>query len=203
MERLTRSHGCALIGSMETTQNPFEALTAALSQVKTCECGCGQAVARRFLPGHDARLKSTLVQAVAGGTAWERHAAAEALLARGWLHFVKVEALANLKVRSRARNGRWTETRHVSTVEAASHTHLDERGVTHSHPDCQDMVGNTKMERGLGTGWLCSTCVHTEDWNDLATRNTWNAWDTKTEAVTSWEWDEDTTAGASLVMVEA
>jgi hypothetical protein len=167
---------------METTQNtnPLAALAQSVKNQKTCQCGCGHAVARRFLPGHDARLKSALVQSVSAKNWWERQAAAEALLQRGWLHFASVEALADLKVRSRAqRNGRWTETRHVEVVEAASHTHLDQRGVTHSHPNCQDVEGTLRMERGAGTGWLCSTCVHTEDWLEVAAQHNLHAWQVK------------------------
>ena len=38
---------------------------------RLCECGCGEPVRRRFLPGHDAILKSRLVrQARAGDAAW-------------------------------------------------------------------------------------------------------------------------------------
>jgi hypothetical protein len=38
---------------------------------RLCECGCGEPVRRRFLPGHDAILKSRLVrEAKAGDAAW-------------------------------------------------------------------------------------------------------------------------------------
>lgn len=153
---------------------------------KSCECGCGEAVARRFKPGHDAKLKSLLVQSVSASQWWVRQSAAEALLERGWLHFAKPEALADLKVRSRGSNGRFVETRHVEVVETADWTHLDERGHTHAHPGCSEVVGSLTAERSA-TGWLCSTCVHTEDWLDLAARHNKDAWLDRTPGVVVWE----------------
>ena len=51
---------------------------------RLCECGCGSPVRRRFLPGHDARLRSRLLaQARAGDAA---RAELEQL---GWLHFLE------------------------------------------------------------------------------------------------------------------
>lgn len=34
---------------------------------RVCECGCGASVRRRFLPGHDAKLRSKLIRAEASG----------------------------------------------------------------------------------------------------------------------------------------
>lgn len=179
---------------METTQTTaLEALAAALAGQKTCECGCGQAVARRFLPGHDARLKSALVQSVAAGSLCAREAAAQALLDRGWLHFAKVEDLAALPMRTRASNGRFTESRHMEVVMNANWTHLDQAKVTHAHPDCGDVQGRCKAER-QPTGWLCSTCVHTDDWADLATLHAKEAHWTKTPARSAQEWSDEANA---------
>ncbi len=164
-----------------------QSLWFTLGMENTCECGCGAPVARRFKPGHDARLKSDLVSAVSAPQWWVRQAAAEALLQRGWLHFAKPEVLASLKVRSRATNGRFVETRHVAVVEAASWTHLDAQGVTHAHPACADAVTPTRPERGRGTGWLCSSCVHTSDWLDLAARHGHDAWEAKAPAHDCWD----------------
>jgi hypothetical protein len=51
---------------------------------RLCECGCGAPVRRRFLPGHDSRLRSRLVAEARGGRA------ARAELARlGWSRFLK------------------------------------------------------------------------------------------------------------------
>jgi hypothetical protein len=46
-----------------------------------CECGCGQIVKRRFLPGHDAKLKSRLNSELLEGS----EAARRELGRRGWL----------------------------------------------------------------------------------------------------------------------
>jgi hypothetical protein len=46
-----------------------------------CLCGCGAIVRRRFLPGHDAKLKSRLLRAHAGGV----EMATEVLKDLGWL----------------------------------------------------------------------------------------------------------------------
>jgi predicted nuclease with RNAse H fold len=48
-----------------------------------CGCGCGAKVRRRFLPGHDAKLKSALMRARAAGDA----AAISRLAELGWLPF--------------------------------------------------------------------------------------------------------------------
>ena len=46
-----------------------------------CQCGCGAAVRRRFLPGHDAKLKSQLFRAKATGDV----SATQRLIDLGWL----------------------------------------------------------------------------------------------------------------------
>lgn len=53
-----------------------------------CECGCGKMAARRFLPGHDAKLKGQLIRtAVEGGKAGDK--AREELASRGWSKFLE------------------------------------------------------------------------------------------------------------------
>jgi hypothetical protein len=53
-------------------------------QGRECECGCGAAVRARFLPGHDARLKSQLVREARAGDI-EAKLRLERL---GWLRFL-------------------------------------------------------------------------------------------------------------------
>jgi predicted nuclease with RNAse H fold len=48
---------------------------------RLCECGCGAAVSRRFLPGHDAKLKSCLLRAARLGDT----VAEQQLRQLGWL----------------------------------------------------------------------------------------------------------------------
>lgn len=50
----------------------------------TCECGCGAPVRARFLPGHDAKLKSALLKAARAGDQKAR----DDLYSRGWLKFL-------------------------------------------------------------------------------------------------------------------
>lgn len=51
---------------------------------RLCQCGCGQPVARRFKPGHDARLKSRLVKDARSGS----EAARKQLEEFGWEKFI-------------------------------------------------------------------------------------------------------------------
>jgi predicted nuclease with RNAse H fold len=51
----------------------------AVTTPRLCECGCGDPVKRRFLPGHDAKLKSRLLREVRAG-----QAARERLVRLGW-----------------------------------------------------------------------------------------------------------------------
>src|SRR5690606_2988092 len=137
--------------------------------------GCGAPVTRRFKPGHDARLKGFLLRSVTSRNWWERDAAVRRLDELGWLHFARPEDLARIKVRSRGANGRFTESRHIETVLNATRTWLDEDDVSHAHPACGSQVGKIKPE-AKPTGWLCSTCIHTEDWNERAARSRHAAW---------------------------
>jgi hypothetical protein len=53
---------------------------------RLCECGCGRPVRRRFLPGHDARLRSRLVREARAGSAARRE-----LHRLGWSHLLREE----------------------------------------------------------------------------------------------------------------
>jgi predicted nuclease with RNAse H fold len=48
---------------------------AARAAARLCECGCGRAVRRRFLPGHAAKLRSRLLSAARAGEDARRHLA--------------------------------------------------------------------------------------------------------------------------------
>lgn len=52
--------------------------------VAYCLCGCEGLTKGRFVPGHDAKLKSRLAATVADGTPAAATAAADALVAFGW-----------------------------------------------------------------------------------------------------------------------
>ncbi|HYT30120.1 MAG TPA: hypothetical protein VEN82_05035, partial [Actinomycetota bacterium] len=51
---------------------------------RLCECGCGAPVRRRFLPGHDSRLRARLVAEARAGSA-----ARTGLARLGWSKFLK------------------------------------------------------------------------------------------------------------------
>lgn len=126
---------------------------------KTCECGCGAEVARRFKPGHDARLKGRLLRAAKSNRSWEREAAVNELVERNWGHFVDSETLARTPVRGRS-HGRWVESRHLDSLHG---TCDDESGTSHSHWSCPDQEGKGRWVKGAPQGWPCGTCVHTQD----------------------------------------
>jgi len=53
---------------------------------RLCECGCGEPVRRRFLPGHDAKLRSRLLRHVRAGSA-----ARQQLARLGWAAYLTEE----------------------------------------------------------------------------------------------------------------
>jgi hypothetical protein len=59
------------------------------SRTRPCTCECGEMTGGgRFLPGHDSRLKSRLVQAARTKTGDEKLAAQERLNELGWGHYL-------------------------------------------------------------------------------------------------------------------
>lgn len=129
---------------------------------KTCLCGCGAEVARRFLPGHDARLKGALKRQAVSRCGLVREPAIRRMLELGWGAHLDVEVLASLPVRSRATNGRFAKTVHAAEVEFDGLGHVDAKGVTHSHQGCPDVSGATTPDPRLD-GWACGTCIHVTD----------------------------------------
>lgn len=81
--------GCPLCFVMRRTvllegERPVRENTTHPPTGRTCACGCGRPVRRRFLPGHDAKLKSRLVKEARSGS----EAALQNLREHGWEHFV-------------------------------------------------------------------------------------------------------------------
>lgn len=154
----------------------------------TCGCGCGESVPRRFRPGHDARLKSTLLDVARRGAPHQRERAAWSMIESGWSRFLDDEILWALPRRTR----RGQRKLHIDEVErwigeptlypGACH------GRHHSRMDCPALTKAAKAagethpvsklarpswvrmldadaERGdhLQTGWdLCEECTYTE-----------------------------------------
>lgn len=134
------------------------------TQSRQCECGCGEAVARRFKPGHDGRLKGRLIAEARDRRWWIRENAVHAMISRGWGHFLPMDIVANIPVRSRHR-GRFVETRHADGLFGVVH---DEAGTSHSHWSCPQIEGESHwVQVEDHTGWLCGTCVHTHDNSEL------------------------------------
>jgi NADH pyrophosphatase NudC (nudix superfamily) len=124
---------------MTTTQAP-----------RFCECGCGEPVARRFRPGHDARLKGRLLAATRSAVWQQREAAIHAMIERGWGHFVDIETLACTPKR-----GSWNINNLVAW-------HVDMLEVGHAHRFCDLVSGPTQMAE-VGGQWSCPKCVHTTE----------------------------------------
>lgn len=134
------------------------------NNTKTCECGCGEPVRRRFRPGHDGRLKGRLLRQAKDTRWWIREKAVTTMIDNGWGHFLPMEIVANTPVRSR-HQGRFVETRHQDSLHGVV---TDESGVDHSHWGCPKIRGNhTWVKAHNRDGWLCGTCVHIHDLSEL------------------------------------
>jgi hypothetical protein len=88
--RNERVEGCVACGTLPAVSTadpePARENPARPSSTPTgrkCGCGCGAAVRNRFLPGHDAKLKSRLVKEARAGD----EAALQKLREHGWEHF--------------------------------------------------------------------------------------------------------------------
>lgn len=84
-------------GGMETPAKP----TIPTPAPGTCGCGCGEAVKKRFRPGHDARLKSILLDVARNGSRTQAERAAWTMVEAGWSRFVDDEILRTLPQRNR------------------------------------------------------------------------------------------------------
>lgn len=91
---------------------PTATKPTATGKPRVCRCGCGATVTREFKQGHDAKLKSRLIDAVLAGEAPKATKAATAagakalteLTARGWLgHLEKSRASRAAKAERAAR----------------------------------------------------------------------------------------------------
>lgn len=83
-----RAEGCRACGGLPPVstevQRPVRQDPPAPGNGRRCGCGCGKPVKRRFLPGHDAKLKSRLLKEARGGS----EAAKRNLEENGWSHFL-------------------------------------------------------------------------------------------------------------------
>ena len=137
---------------------------ALTTEIKSCRCGCGAVVARKFKPGHDAKLKGRLLAATRSADWWVREPAVIAMVEQGWGHFVDGEILAQTPVRNKS-HGFYVKSRHIDSIKPWEGFITDERGDTHSHRQCPDAQGQLTWSR-TADGWLCSTCIHTHDYSE-------------------------------------
>lgn len=101
--------------------------------VRACGCGCGSPVARRYLPGHDARHKAAIVaQAEAATTPSAREAAVRLADSLGWASFIPLAILRATPIR----HGRKIRT-HIEDVERFL---VDCRGEFHSRHACNRLT---------------------------------------------------------------
>lgn len=91
MGRSTQSRNPAPVAEQDAPKTDAAA-PATPTQVRTCECGCGVAVARRFKPGHDGRLKGQLIRTIRAARQLADAKAEDAAIQRmaklGWAKFV-------------------------------------------------------------------------------------------------------------------
>lgn len=87
--------------------------TASVSQ--QCGCGCGADVSREFLPGHDAKLKSRLVnEALEGSTEAEAQ-----LRERGWMAHLDLARASQAAKREKEKDAEIKRLRAAVRVSAA------------------------------------------------------------------------------------
>jgi hypothetical protein len=140
--------------------------------VRLCGCGCGAEVARRYLPGHDARHKAALV--LATNTAPNRHLAdraIDALIEAGWVGYADLAVLRGYVQRDRgkakahiAEVGTWLvgpngqhHSRHACRTLTAS-----ARVAGHLHPITK-LASQAAIQRTTEppVGWdICQQCTY-------------------------------------------
>lgn len=154
--------------------------TTGTTTTKTCECGCEAPVRRRFLPGHDAKLKGRLINECTAPEWWVREAAVHGLLERNWGHFIPAATVEMALPTRSVFKGRMHETRHINDVHRMW---TDESGIGHAFWTCKAVEGETVES---DDGWACGTCIHTTDINQRIADAQRVAW--VMEAPTA-EWD--------------
>lgn len=84
-ERVPECRACAPLPPISTEDpTPVRENSVSPPTGRKCRCGCGSPVKNRFLPGHDAKLKSRLVKDARSG----KEAAKQELEELGWTKFI-------------------------------------------------------------------------------------------------------------------
>lgn len=137
----------AEIDLIDETPAPIANPKVPTPAVGTCGCGCGEAVKKRFRPGHDARLKSILLDVARRGSRHQAERAAWTMVENNWSRFLDEDLLDRLP----QRNSRGQAKLHIDRVE----TWLMEptvapggcHGTCHSNASCPAL---TKSARAAG-----------------------------------------------------
>lgn len=140
---------------------------------RLCECGCLSPVARRFLPGHDARLKAHLLQLAEAGS----ETAARRLLALGWAHYLPQSTLEAVPIRYGSTPAHLTRSVHIDSLRFIV---LDDASPTiaHSRWFCPRATSTQDLDYGRFQRlphpgapfdpWPCGLCIHTHSFAELA-----------------------------------
>lgn len=75
-------------GKAKATKGAAPRKAKKVVEMHPCGCGCKTPVARRFAPGHDARLKGQLLRVAREIDKGDVAAAKARLKSEGWLHFL-------------------------------------------------------------------------------------------------------------------
>lgn len=146
------------------------ALLEIFRRARRCECGCGAPVRRRFLPGHDAKLKGRLLKDTTAKHWWVREKAVAELVERQWGHYIDIEVLAYTPVRRRFQ-GRYVETRHAQQVGTGV---VDEHGQRHAFSTCPAIEGKVWIR--CESTHDCSVCIYQNDLSEIVARQRYRAW---------------------------
>lgn len=167
-----------------------------MAEIRYCGCGCGEAVTRRYKPGHDARHKSALAQALQGGTLRTRTTAAQTLADLGWAGFADPALLRSIPWVTR-------RGRPIPLVEDVQRWQVDHLGMHHAHRTCSTLTRNARSANGINriTRLASDSYVtYIEATPDLAARLP-HSWDQCTECTA--DVDRLTHAEYQLVTREA
>lgn len=114
---------------------------ATLTEPRTCGCGCGASVTRRYRPGHDAKHKSNLFATLTGAPLAATRAA-DLLTEFGWDHLAPLGDLR--PVAYRQSNGRPT-----TLVDDVTRWQVDHLGVCHADRRCRHLTANAKAANAI------------------------------------------------------
>lgn len=165
---------------------------------QTCECGCGAAVARRFLPGHDAKLKGALKRGLRSGDWRVRTASADALVELGWAHHADPADLRAVDYRDR----RGARLVHLDEVEvwqvAPSGQHHSRRTCTRLTAEARANGAQNPTTKLAADRWL----TFTRNTPETAARLR-QSWDQCSACCTDRTRDEDAEAALFLRLTAA